>query len=95
MQLGMIGLGRMGASMVTRLLQGGHECVVFDVKPENVRNVVNKGATRAASLDDLLARLKPPRAVWLMVPAAAVEATLRDLADQMQHGDIVIDGGNS
>jgi len=95
MQLGMIGLGRMGASMVTRLLQGGHECVVFDVKPENVRDVVNKGATGAASLDDLLARLKPPRAVWLMVPAAAVEATLRDLADQMQHGDIVIDGGNS
>jgi 6-phosphogluconate dehydrogenase len=95
MQLGMIGLGRMGASMVSRLLQGGHECVVFDTKPDSVKDLANKGATGAASLDDFMAKLKPPRAVWLMVPAAAVEATVHDLAGQMQQGDIVIDGGNS
>jgi len=95
MQLGMIGLGRMGASMVSRLLQGGHECVVFDTKPESVKDLANKGATGAASLDDFIARLKPPRAVWLMVPAVAVEATVHDLAGQMQQKDIVIDGGNS
>ena len=95
MQLGMIGLGRMGASMVSRLLQGGHECVVFDMKAESVKDLASKGATGAASLDDFMAKLKPPRAVWLMVPAAAVEATVHDLAGQMQQGDIVIDGGNS
>ena len=95
MQLGMIGLGRMGASMVSRLLQGGHECVVFDMKPDSVKDSASKGATGAASLDDFMAKLKPPRAVWLMVPAAAVEATVHDLAGQMQQGDIVIDGGNS
>jgi 6-phosphogluconate dehydrogenase len=95
MQLGMIGLGRMGASMVSRLLQGGHQCVVFDMKPESVKDLASKGATGAASLDDFMARLKPPRAVWLMVPAAAVEVTVQDLAGQMQPGDIVIDGGNS
>src|ERR1035438_8520079 len=95
MQLGMIGLGRMGASMVRRLLQGGHECVVFDMNPDNVKDVANKGATGAASLEDFMAKLKPPRAVWLMVPAAAVEATVHDLAGEMQQGDIVIDGGNS
>ena len=95
MQLGMIGLGRMGASMVSRLLQGGHECVVFDMKPESVADLARKGATGAASLDDFMAKLKPPRAVWLMVPAATVEVTVQDLAGQMQQGDIVIDGGNS
>ena len=95
MQLGMIGLGRMGASMVSRLLQGGHECVVFDMKPDSVKDLASKGATGAASLDDFMAKLKPPRAVWLMVPAAAVEVTVQDLAAQMQQGDIVIDGGNS
>ena len=95
MQLGMIGLGRMGASMVSRLLQGGHQCVVFDMKPESVKDLVSKGATGAASLDDFIAKLEPPRAVWLMVPAAAVEVTVQDLAGQMQPGDIVIDGGNS
>jgi 6-phosphogluconate dehydrogenase len=95
MQLGMIGLGRMGASMVSRLLQGGHECVVFDMKPDSVKDLASKGATGAASLDDFMAKLKPPRAVWLMVPAAAVEVTVHDLAGQMQPGDIVIDGGNS
>jgi 6-phosphogluconate dehydrogenase len=95
MQLGMIGLGRMGASMVSRLLQGGHQCVVFDMKPDSVKDLARKGATGAASLDDLLAKLKPPRAVWLMVPAAAVEVTVQDLAARMQQGDVVIDGGNS
>src|ERR1035437_8743492 len=95
MQLGMIGLGRMGASMVSRLLQGGHQCVVFDMKPESVKDLASKGAMGAASLDDFMAKLKPPRAVWLMVPAAAVEVTVHDLAAQMQQGDIVIDGGNS
>jgi 6-phosphogluconate dehydrogenase len=95
MQLGMIGLGRMGASMVSRLLQGGHECVVFDMKPESVKDLASKGATGAASLDEFMAKLEPPRAVWLMVPAAAVEVTVQDLAARMQQADIVIDGGNS
>jgi 6-phosphogluconate dehydrogenase len=95
MQLGMIGLGRMGASMVSRLLKGGHQCVVFDTKPDSVKELAGKGATEATSIDDFLAKLKPPRAVWLMVPAAAVEATLRDVAGKMQQGDIIIDGGNS
>jgi len=91
----MIGLGRMGASMVSRLLQGGHQCVVFDMKPDSVEDLASKGATGAASLEDLMAKLKPPRAVWLMVPAAAVEVTVQDLAARLQQGDIVIDGGNS
>jgi 6-phosphogluconate dehydrogenase len=95
MQLGMIGLGRMGASMVSRLLQGGHECVVFDMKPDSVKDLASNGATGAASLDDFMAKLKPPRAVWLMAPAAAIEVTVQDLAARMQPGDIVIDGGNS
>jgi 6-phosphogluconate dehydrogenase len=91
----MIGLGRMGASMVSRLLQGGHECVVFDMKPDSVKDLANKGATGAASLEEFMAKVKPPRAVWLMLPAAAVEVTVRDLAGRLQQGDIVIDGGNS
>ena len=95
MQLGMIGLGRMGANMVSRLLQGGHECVVFDMKPDSVEDLASKGATGAASLDEFMAKLKPPRAIWLMVPAAAVELTVHDLAGQMQQGDTIIDGGNS
>ena len=77
MQLGMIGLGRMGANMVRRLLRSGHECVVFDVNPEIVKRLVGEGAIGAASLIDLVAKLKPPRAVWLMVPAAAVDSTSR------------------
>jgi len=76
-QLGMSGLGKMGASMVSRLLQGGHECVVFEMKPDRVKDMANKGATGAASLDDFMAKLKPPRAVWLMVPAAAVEVEVK------------------
>jgi 6-phosphogluconate dehydrogenase len=95
MQLGMVGLGRMGANMVRRLLKGGHECVVFDRDPANVKRLAGEGATGATTLDDFAAKLKPPRAAWLMVPAAAVEATLTDLAGRLQKGDTVIDGGNS
>jgi 6-phosphogluconate dehydrogenase len=95
MQLGMIGLGRMGANMVQRLLHGGHECVVFDVNPANVKKLANDGAKGVKSLDEFVSRLKPPRAAWLMVPAAAVDQTLHDLAARMEQGDIIIDGGNS
>ena len=95
MQLGMIGLGRMGANMVQRLMEGGHECVVFDLNPASVSKLANDGAIGAKSLDDFVSRLKPPRAAWLMVPAAAVDNPLHDLATRMQQGDIVIDGGNS
>ena len=95
MQLGMIGLGRMGASMVQRLMRGGHECVVFDTKPANVSKLAKDGAVGAKSLYDFVSKLKPPRVVWLMVPAAAVDKTLHDLAAHMQQGDIIVDGGNS
>jgi 6-phosphogluconate dehydrogenase len=95
MQLGMIGLGRMGANMVRRLMKNGHTCVVFDRSAEAVKQLAGEGAVGASSLDDFVARLTPPRAVWLMVPAAAVEGTLADLASKMQNDDVVIDGGNS
>jgi 6-phosphogluconate dehydrogenase len=95
MQLGMIGLGRMGANMVKRLLKGGHDCVVFDTNKDNVNQLVDEGASGAFSLDDFAAKLKPPRATWLMVPAAVVESTLHDLTTKLQKGDIIIDGGNS
>jgi 6-phosphogluconate dehydrogenase len=95
MQLGMVGLGRMGANMVRRLLKGGHECVVFDRDPANVKRLAGEGATPATSPDDFVAKLKPPRAAWLMVPAAAVEETLTNLAGRLQKGDTIIDGGNS
>jgi 6-phosphogluconate dehydrogenase len=95
MQLGMIGLGRMGANMVRRLMRGGHQCVVFDLNPENVKRLASEGATGAASLDDFVDKLAPPRAVWLMVPAAVVGSALAELAARMQEGDIIIDGGNS
>src|SRR5581483_11267452 len=95
MQLGMIGLGRMGANMVERLLHDGHECVVFDVKAANVSKLADQGAIGAKSLDDLVARLNQPRVAWLMVPAAAVDKTVHDLVARMQQGDIIIDGGNS
>ena len=95
MQLGMIGLGRMGANMVRRLLQGGHECVVFDRSAAAVAELVKEKASGAASLAELVRKLAAPRAVWLMVPAAAVDATLADLVPLLGKGDIVIDGGNS
>src|ERR1700691_244580 len=95
MQLGMIGLGRMGANMVRRLMHGGHQCVVWDQNHANVEKLAGEGAPGAATLDDFLKALQPPRAVWLMVPAAAVDTSLTELSARMESGDIVIDGGNS
>ncbi len=95
MQLGMIGLGRMGANMVRRLVRGGHECVVHDVMADAVRQLASEGAVGATSLDDMIVRLKPPRVVWLMVPAAVVDATLADLETRLAPGDTIVDGGNS
>jgi 6-phosphogluconate dehydrogenase len=95
MQLGMIGLGRMGANMVRRLLRGGHECVVHDRSASAVEAMAAEGARGAASLDELVKRLDPPRAVWSMLPAAGVDAMLEELAPRLAPGDVVIDGGNS
>jgi 6-phosphogluconate dehydrogenase len=95
MQLGMIGLGRMGANMVRRLMKNGHECVVYDHNPNAVESLAKEKATGSSSLDDFVARLKPPRAVWLMVPAAVVDQTLDLLAPKLAKGDAIIDGGNS
>ncbi|HTY87678.1 MAG TPA: decarboxylating 6-phosphogluconate dehydrogenase [Candidatus Acidoferrum sp.] len=95
MQLGMIGLGRMGANMVRRLIKGGHECVVFDRSPDTVKELVKEQAKGAGSLADLVKQLKKPRAVWLMVPAAVVDKSIADLARLLEPGDILIDGGNS
>jgi 6-phosphogluconate dehydrogenase len=95
MQLGMIGLGRMGANMVLRLLRAGHQCVVYDLSAEAVRGLAAQGAVGGASLDDFVAKLTPPRAAWIMVPAAVVDRTLQDLSARLQPGDIIIDGGNS
>ena len=95
MQLGMVGLGRMGASMVRRLLKKGHECVVFDMHGPAVTASQNDGATGAASLADMVAKMTKPRAIWLMVPAAVVDQELAQLAPLLDSGDIVIDGGNS
>jgi 6-phosphogluconate dehydrogenase len=95
MQMGMVGLGRMGANMVRRLLRGGHECVVFDVSPDAVKALAKEGAIGAASLDDFRTKLKQPRVAWMMVPAAVVEQTLKDLSDRFEPGDILVDGGNS
>ena len=91
MQIGMIGLGRMGTNMVRRLQRGGHQCVVFDKNQDNVRDLGKEGATGSTSLDDFVAKLKPPRAAWLMVPAAAVDDTLHGLCAQMQKDDIIVD----
>jgi len=95
MQLGMIGLGRMGANMVRRLLKAGHQCVVFDRSPQTVEELVKEKALGASSLAELVKRLQKPRAVWLMVPAAVVDKTLTDLLPHLEAGDILIDGGNS
>ena len=95
MQLGMIGLGRMGANMARRLMRGGHECVVYDHNAASVKQLAGEGATGASSLDDFVKKLGAPCAVWLMIPAAVVDATLADLAPRLQKGDIVVDGGNS
>jgi len=95
MQLGMVGLGRMGANMVRRLLKGGHECVVFDMSPAAVTELAKENAVEAASLVDLVKKLEKPRAVWLMVPAAVVDKTIADVLPALDLDDILIDGGNS
>ena len=95
MQLGMIGLGRMGANMVRRLIRNGHDCVVFDRSQQAVSELVKENAAGSASLADLVKKLEKPRAVWLMVPAAVVDQTIADLLPHLEAGDILIDGGNS
>jgi 6-phosphogluconate dehydrogenase len=95
MELGMVGLGRMGANMVRRLLQGGHRCVVFDRSPKAVEDLVEEKAVGAADLGDLVRKLEKPRAVWLMVPAAVVDQTIASLVPLLEADDILIDGGNS
>ena len=95
MQLGMIGLGRMGANMVRRLIKGGHDCVVFDVSHNAVEALAKEKATGAASVEDFVKKLEKPRAAWLMVPAAVVDETIAELLPHLESGDILIDGGNS
>ena len=95
MQLGMIGLGRMGANMVRRLLKGGHQCVVFDMAPQAVQELTQEKAVGSASLGELVQKLEKPRVVWLMVPAAVVDRTIADLLPSLEPDDILIDGGNS
>jgi 6-phosphogluconate dehydrogenase len=95
MQIGMIGLGRMGANMVRRLIHGGHECVVFDMHRDAILQLAADGARASDSLDDFVTKLKPPRAVWLMVPAGVVDNMLGQLVARLKKDDIVIDGGNS
>src|SRR5499427_7211787 len=95
MQLGMIGLGRMGANMVRRLIKGGHQCVAFDVSPKAVADLARDKAIGASSAADLVHKLEKPRTVWLMVPAGIVDKTIADLAPHLESGDILIDGGNS
>ena len=95
MQIGMIGLGRMGANMVRRLMRGGHECVVNDRNPDAIKALEDEGAIGAPSLDDFIAKLKPPRAIWLMIPAALVDMMLNQLVSIVSAGDVIIDGGNS
>jgi len=95
MQLGMVGLGRMGANMVRRLIKAGHNCVVFDRSPEIVNQLVEEKAVGATSLPEFVKKLEKPRAVWLMVPAAVVDATITDIVPHLETGDILIDGGNS
>src|SRR5499427_2229649 len=95
MQLGMIGLGRMGANMVRRLIRNGHECVVYDRTPQTVNDLVKEKAVGSTSLADFVKKLQKPRAVWLMVPAAVVDHAIADLLPLLEAGDILIDGGNS
>src|SRR6266480_388453 len=95
MQIGMIGLGRMGANMARRLLNGGHQCVVFDMSPKAVQELVAKKAVGSSSLAEFVKKLTKPRAVWLMVPAAVVDKTIADLLPHLEADDTLIDGGNS
>ena len=96
MRLGMVGLGRMGANMTRRLVRGGHEVVVTDLSPDNVKQISGEGAIASASLDDFVSKLGTPRVAWLMVPAGGpTEQTVQALGQRMKSGDIIIDGGNS
>jgi 6-phosphogluconate dehydrogenase len=95
MQLGMIGLGRMGANMVRRLMKGGHACVVYDRSADAVKQLAGEGADGTSILSDFVKTIKPPRAIWLMVPAAAVDSTIEELLPLLSSGDILVDGGNS
>src|ERR1700720_1583056 len=96
MQLGMVGLGRMGPNMTRRLMRGGHQLVVSDLSADAVKQLAGEGAGGSSSLEDLVSKLKPPRAIWIMVPAGGpTEQTVQKLAEQMQARDVIIDGGNS
>src|SRR3954462_2860987 len=95
MQIAMIGLGRMGSNMVRRLLRAGHECVVFNRSRQPVEELARENAIPAAGLGDAVKKLKPPRALWLMIPAAGVDRTTAELMGFLDPGDILIDGGNS
>src|SRR5215210_1483695 len=95
-QLGMVGLGRMGANLVRRLMRDGHECVVYDVNPDPVKELSGEGAAGSSSLKEMSEQLQPPRTVWVMVPAGEItEKTVREVADVLETGDAIIDGGNS
>src|SRR5579859_1744163 len=95
MQLGMVGLGRMGANLVRRLMRDGHRCVAYDRTPATVKQLEEEGATGVTSLEDFVAKLDRPRTAWLMLPAAVVDSTLEQLVPLLDPGDVVIDGGNS
>ncbi len=95
MQLGMVGLGRMGANMVRRLIRAGHECVVFDRTPSVVNDMAKEGAVGSSSYPDMMKKMKAPRAIWLMVPAGVVDQTIAQILPNLEPGDILIDGGNS
>ncbi len=95
MQLGMVGLGRMGANMVRRLMRAGHDCVVFDMSPKAVEGLVEEHAVGSSSLADLVEKMKKPRAIWMMVPAGVVDSTIAEILPHLEEGDILIDGGNS
>jgi 6-phosphogluconate dehydrogenase len=95
MELGMIGLGRMGTNMVRRLMRAGHQCVVYDIHPDTVQSLAKEGAIGTNSLEDFVKKLKTPRFVWMMVPAGVVDATLNGLTPLLESGDVILDGGNS
>src|ERR1700728_2232727 len=95
MQLGMIGLGRMGANLVRRLMADGHRCVAYNRSPGPIKEIEGEGAQGASSLEELIAKLEPPRAAWMMLPAAVVQPVVDQLGSLLEPGDIVIDGGNS
>jgi 6-phosphogluconate dehydrogenase len=95
MQMGMVGLGRMGANMVRRLTRKGHECVVYDVNPQAAKDLAKEGAVASTTLDDFVSKLKKPKVAFMMVPAGAVEETLAQLSSRFEKGDIIVDAGNS